>query len=65
MPQDFGGVMREFKAGKLHSGSKSGPKVKSKAQAKAIAASEDQKFKHKAGPTARKHLKQGYGNRNY
>lgn len=33
-------VMREFKAGKLHSGSKKGPKVKSRKQAVAIALSE-------------------------
>lgn len=33
-------VMREFKAGELHSGSKSGPVVKSKDQALAIALSE-------------------------
>lgn len=33
-------VMREFKAGTLHSGSKKGPKVKSKKQAIAIALSE-------------------------
>jgi hypothetical protein len=33
-------VMREYAAGKLHSGSKKGPKVKSPAQAKAIALSE-------------------------
>jgi len=32
--------MREFKAGKLHSGSKKGPLVKSAAQARAIALSE-------------------------
>jgi hypothetical protein len=35
-----GKVMREYKAGKLHSGSKKGPKVKSKKQAMAIALSE-------------------------
>jgi hypothetical protein len=35
-----GSVMREFKAGKLHSGSKSGPVVDNPAQAKAIAMSE-------------------------
>ena len=35
----MGKVMREFKAGKLHSG-KGGPVVKSAAQAKAIALSE-------------------------
>ena len=33
-------VMREFKAGNLHSGSKTGPKVKSRKQAIAIAMSE-------------------------
>lgn len=33
-------VMREYKHGKLHSGSKKGPKVDSKAQALAIAMSE-------------------------
>ena len=35
-----GKVMKEFKAGKLHSGSKKGPVVKSKAQGIAIALSE-------------------------
>lgn len=44
MPQDFGGVIREFKAGKLHSGSSKGPVVRSLAQAKAIAVSEDAKL---------------------
>ena len=38
-------VMREFKEGKLHSGSKSGPKVKSRKQAIAIAMSEAGKSK--------------------
>ena len=36
-------VMHEFKGGKLHSGSKSGPKVKSRKQAIAIALSEARK----------------------
>jgi len=36
-------VMREFKEGKLHSGSKTGPKVKSRKQAVAIALSEARK----------------------
>ena len=36
----IGKVMGEFKAGKLHSGSKSGPVVKSRAQGIAIALSE-------------------------
>lgn len=36
-------VMREFKHGKLHSGSKKGPKVKSRKQAVAIALSKARK----------------------
>lgn len=40
-----GKVMREFKAGDLHSGSKSGPAVKSRKQAIAIALSEARKGK--------------------
>lgn len=36
-------VMHEFKEGKLHSGSKKGPEVKSKSQAIAIAMSEARK----------------------
>jgi len=36
-------VMHEFKAGKLHSGSKSGPEVKDRKQAIAIALSEARK----------------------
>jgi len=36
-------VMKEFKAGELHSGSKSGPKVESRQQAIAIALSEARK----------------------
>jgi hypothetical protein len=38
-------VMREYKKGKLHSGSKKGPKVKSRKQAIAIALSEARKSK--------------------
>jgi len=38
-------VMQEFKQGELHSGSKDGPKVTSKAQAVAIALSEQRKAK--------------------
>lgn len=38
-------VMREWKAGTLHSGSKSGPKVKSRQQAIAIGLSEQRKIK--------------------
>ena len=36
-------VMREFKEGSLHSGSKQGPRVKSRSQAIAIALSEERK----------------------
>ena len=38
-------VMKEYRAGKLRSGSKKGPKVKSKKQAIAIALSESRKKK--------------------
>ena len=38
-----GKVMGEFKRGQLHSGSKTGPKVKSRKQAVAIALSEARK----------------------
>ena len=47
-----GKVMKEYKAGELHSGSKSGPAVKSRKQAIAIAMSE-------AGMTKKK-PKKGY-----
>ena len=40
-------VMREFKGGKLHSGSKKGPVVKSRKQAIAIALSEAKMAKKK------------------
>ncbi len=42
-PGKMAKVQREFKAGTLHSGSKSGPKVKSKKQAIAIGLSEARK----------------------
>jgi len=48
-----GKVMKEYKAGELHSGSKTGPKVTSRAQAIAIGMSE-------AGMTKKKPRKQGY-----
>ncbi len=48
MPIDkVGKVMHEFKAGSLHSGSKKGPKVKSRAQAIAIGMSEQRKQQSK------------------
>ena len=40
-------VMKEYKAGALHSGSKKGPVVKSRKQAIAIALSEAKKAKKK------------------
>lgn len=40
MPKDMKGVMKEWKQGKLHSGSKKGPVVKSQKQAVAIGLSE-------------------------
>ena len=42
-------VMHEFKEGKLHSGSKKGPKVTSRKQAVAIAMSEADKSRKKSG----------------
>ncbi len=47
MPKDVRGVMREFKAGKLHSGSKKGPRVTNPKQAIAIAMSEQRQLKKK------------------
>jgi len=43
-------VMREYKAGMLHSGSKKGPKVTSRKQAVAIAMSEAKMSKTKKAP---------------
>jgi len=40
MPKSVHGVMTEFKAGQLHSGSSKGPVVKNRKQAIAIALSE-------------------------
>jgi Family of unknown function (DUF6496) len=42
-------VMREFREGKLRSGSKTGPKVKSRKQAVAIALSEQRREKRLRG----------------
>jgi hypothetical protein len=44
MPQDFAGVMREFKQHQLHSGSKHGKKVTNPKQAFAIGFSEQRKM---------------------
>jgi hypothetical protein len=46
-------VMHEFKHGELHSGSKHGPKVKSRKQAIAIAMSES--GQRRKGPKRKKH----------
>ena len=46
-PKKVKKVMKEFKAGKLHSGSKKGPAVKNPKQAIAIALSEARKGKKK------------------
>ena len=43
-------VMKEFSEGKLHSGSKKGPEVKSRAQAIAIGLSEARKAGEKVSP---------------
>ncbi len=50
----FKKVMEEYKSKKLHSGSKSGPLVKSKDQAVAIAVSESKKNKGKNGQKDKK-----------
>lgn len=47
-------VLHEWKEGKLHSGSKKGPKVKSQKQAIAIALSEARKVGEKVKPKKKK-----------
>lgn len=49
MARKVGKVMREYKHGTLHSGSKHGPEVTSHKQAEAIALSEGRKAAHKRG----------------
>jgi hypothetical protein len=44
MPKDVAGVMHEFKHGELHSGSSTGPVVKNRKQAIAIALSEQRQL---------------------
>lgn len=48
------GTMEEYKAGKLHSGSKHGPEVKSRSQAIAIGLNEERKEGHKVAPKKHK-----------
>lgn len=57
------GTMEEFKKGTLHSGSKTGPKVKSRKQAIAIGLSEERKGKAtKKAKKAKKKAKHAYYN---
>ena len=44
MPKDMKGVMKEWKQGKLHSGSSKGPVVKNQKQAVAIGLSEQRQM---------------------
>ena len=50
-------VLHEYKEGELHSGSKKGPKVKSRKQAIAIALSEARKAGEKVAPKKKKKKK--------
>jgi hypothetical protein len=51
-------VMREFKAGELHSGSKKGPRVRSRKQAIAIGLSEARKAGEKV-PSKKRSMRGG------
>ncbi len=55
----FEKVMPKFGKGKLHSGSKNGPKVTDKKQALAIMFSEKKKGTHDAGPSDKMKKKMG------
>lgn len=55
------GTMHEFKEGTLHSGSKTGPKVKSRAQAIAIGLSEERKAGGKVPPKKKGKAKKSVG----
>lgn len=54
MPKDMPGVMKEWKAGQLHSGSSSGPVVRSQKQAIAIGLSEQRQMGKKVPAPPRK-----------
>lgn len=54
MPKSVRGVMDEFKHGELHSGSSSGPRVKHRKQAIAIALSEQRQTPEHKTVVARK-----------
>lgn len=53
MPKDMAGVMKEYQAGALHSGSSTGPKVTSRKQAIAIGLSEQRQQGKKTAATPR------------
>lgn len=55
MPKTIRGVMEEFKGGELHSGSSTGPVVRSRKQAIAIAISENKK-RNGGAPAPHKNL---------
>jgi hypothetical protein len=62
VPKSIRGVLREFKHGQLHSGSSTGPKVKSRPQAIAIALSKQRAKKPK--PPSLLALSQGHPHKN-
>ncbi len=56
MPKSMSGVMDEFKSGKLHSGSSSGPRVSNRKQAIAIGLSEQRQMGKKVAPNPKDKL---------
>src|SRR5215469_905109 len=60
-----GVVMREYKHGKLHSGSDEGPKVKSRAQAIAIGLSEARKAGQNVSPKPKEGSVKGHGSHHH
>jgi hypothetical protein len=51
------GTLHEFKGGKLHSGSKTGPVVKNRSQAIAIGLSEERRMGHRVANMVKKKKK--------